>query len=241
MDHTFRGGSGSVGWPGGNGGEVNAPRHGVSVTFPVGNARTHRDSPAPAGGPSGTYAYAYADSHAESHSAGRDSQPDTDTFALTQPDANAQAYSNTNAHPAGTDANAHPVGTDANAHPDSNAHAFTRSVAEPDAQFHASANSNAGPHTGAHSYADSDDVCPDADCTSAVVRAAQPGADLHRHSYPHRRADPDAAALRHLACNLPVSQEPLRPGPDHPPRTGNTQPRPVPWAVGNEAPAWTTT
>ncbi|WP_314215613.1 hypothetical protein [Pseudarthrobacter equi] len=246
MDHTFRGGSGSVGRPGGNHGDDDAPHHCVSVTFPVGDAGPHRDSPAAAGCSPGTVAYAltqsdanaYAcsdtDTGAESVGTGRNSQPDAGTFALTWPDAYAQAHSDTNAH-------AYPV---ANTY--GNAHAFTRSVAEPDAHYYASANSNAasdaGPYTGAHSYAHPDDVCPDADSTSAVVRAAQPGADLHRHSDPHRRSHPNAAALRHLACNGPLGRQFLGPGRTKPlARTGNTQPRPVPWAVGNEAPAWTTT
>ncbi|WP_426767320.1 hypothetical protein ACP3TD_04095 [Pseudarthrobacter sp. 1G09] len=233
MDHTFGGGSGSVGRPGGNRGDDDAPRHGVSVSFPVGHDRTHRDGPAAAGCSPGTVAYAYAyayayaltqsDSNAYPVGAGRDSQPDSDNFA--------QAHSDTNAYPVGSSTNTY-----------GNAHAFTRSVAEPDAHFHARANSDAGPHTGAHSYAHSDVACHDADCTSAVVRGAQPGADLHRHPDPHRRADPNAAALRHLACNGPLGREFLGPGRTKPlTRTGNTQPRPVPWGVGNEAPAWTTT
>ena len=214
-------GAGSVGRPGGNRGDDDASHHGVSVSFPVGNARTHRDSPAAAGCASGTVARptptptptpAPTPSPTPTpspHLARRNAQPDADAFALTWPDANAQPDANAFAltwpdayAQAHSDAYAYAY---AYANTNGNAHAFTRSVAEPDAHCYARAKSHtasdAGPHTGAHSYAHPDVVCPDADSTSAVVRAAQPGADLHRHCDPHCRADPNAAALRQIACN----------------------------------------
>jgi len=225
VDHTFGGGSGSVGRPGGNrGDDDDASHHGASVSFPVGNARTRRDSPAAPGGASGTVAYTYtyavAVAVAESDVAGSDSQPDADTFALTWPDANAQPNADTFAL-TWPDANAQ-AHSDAYANTyantNGNAHAFTRSVAEPDAHCYVRAKSHtasgAGPHTGSHSYSHTDVVCPDADCASAVVRDAQPGADPHRHCDPHCRADPNAAALRQIACNGALARASSGHGPD---------------------------